>query len=71
MRTSTGFRGGGATVADIALMRRTVGPDMCVKASGGNSDFATAVAMIKASANRIGAGVSIATATGTTATGSC
>ncbi|MDX9848277.1 MAG: deoxyribose-phosphate aldolase [Tenuifilaceae bacterium] len=69
VKTSTGFSGGGATVADIALMRRTVGPDMGVKASGGIRDFATAVAMIKAGANRIGAGASVAIVTGATATG--
>jgi deoxyribose-phosphate aldolase len=69
VKTSTGFVSGGATVADIALMRRVVGPDMGVKASGGIRDFATAVAMIKAGANRIGAGASVAIITGSTATG--
>lgn len=70
VKTSTGFSGGGATVADIELMRRTVGPDMGVKASGGIRDFATAVAMIKAGANRIGAGASVAIISGAAATGS-
>jgi len=70
VKTSTGFSGGGATIADIQLMRRVVGPDLGVKASGGIRDFATAVAMIKAGANRIGAGASVAIVTGATASGS-
>jgi len=69
VKTSTGFSGGGATVADIELMRRVVGPNLGVKASGGIRDFATAVAMIRAGANRIGAGASVAIVTGATATG--
>ena len=69
VKTSTGFSGGGATIADIQLMRRVVGPDMGVKASGGIRDFATAVAMIKAGANRIGAGASVAIITGAAETG--
>jgi ribokinase len=60
VKTSTGFAAGGATVADIALMRKTVGPDMGVKASGGIRDFETALAMIRAGANRIGCGSSMA-----------
>jgi deoxyribose-phosphate aldolase len=60
VKTSTGFTGDGATVEDVALMRRVVGPDMGVKASGGIRDFKTAVAMINAGANRIGAGGSVA-----------
>jgi deoxyribose-phosphate aldolase len=61
VKTSTGFGPGGATVEDVALMRETVGRDMGVKASGGVRDRATAEAMIKAGANRIGtsAGVQI------------
>lgn len=70
VKTSTGFSGGGATVPDIELMRRVVGPDMGVKASGGIRDFATAVAMIRAGANRIGAGASVAIVTGGQAAGS-
>lgn len=54
VKTSTGFTGGGATLEDIALMRKVVGPDFGVKASGGVRDFATAVQMIQAGANRIG-----------------
>ncbi|MBE0650146.1 MAG: deoxyribose-phosphate aldolase [Bacteroidales bacterium] len=60
VKTSTGFTGSGATVEDIKLMRRVVGPDMGVKASGGIRDYKTAVAMINAGANRIGAGGSVA-----------
>jgi len=69
VKTSTGFGGGGATVADIELMRRTVGPDMGVKASGGIRDFKSAVALIKAGATRIGAGASVAIITGAGVTG--
>jgi deoxyribose-phosphate aldolase len=54
VKTSTGFGPGGATVDDISLMRRTVGPEIGVKASGGVRDYDTAVAMIKAGASRIG-----------------
>jgi len=61
VKTSTGFSSGGATVADIALMRETVGPELGVKASGGVKTAEDALAMIKAGANRIGtsAGVKI------------
>ena len=59
VKTSTGFSTGGATVEDVELMRKTVGPDMGVKASGGIKDFATALAMIKAGATRIGAGAGV------------
>jgi deoxyribose-phosphate aldolase len=63
VKTSTGFGPGGATVADVALMRRTVGPDMGVKAAGGIRTLADAQRMIDAGANRIGAsaGVQIVT----------
>ncbi|MGI5920084.1 MAG: deoxyribose-phosphate aldolase [Christensenellales bacterium] len=54
VKTSTGFSTGGATVEDVALMRRTVGPTMGVKASGGVRDYDSAVAMIKAGATRLG-----------------
>jgi len=54
VKTSTGFLGGGATVADVALMRRSVGPKIGVKASGGIRTAADAKAMIEAGANRIG-----------------
>lgn len=61
VKTSTGFGPGGATVADIALMRTAVGPAIGVKASGGVRSLAAAQALIAAGANRIGtsAGVSI------------
>jgi deoxyribose-phosphate aldolase len=54
VKTSTGFSSGGATVEDVALMRRIVGNEMGVKASGGIKDWSAAVAMIKAGADRIG-----------------
>lgn len=60
VKSSTGFSSGGATVKDIALMRRVVGKEMGVKASGGIKDYATAVAMIKAGANRLGVSAGIA-----------
>lgn len=60
VKTSTGFNGGGATVEDIALMRRTVGPDLGVKASGGVRSREDAQAMIDAGATRIGASSGIA-----------
>ncbi|PTV93270.1 deoxyribose-phosphate aldolase [Halanaerobium saccharolyticum] len=55
VKTSTGFGSGGATVEDIALMRKTVGEKMGVKASGGIHSLAEAEAMIEAGATRIGA----------------
>lgn len=64
VKTSTGFSTGGATVADVALMRKTVGPEMGVKASGGIRDFKTAQAMVEAGANRLGVSASIAIVTG-------
>ena len=54
VKTSTGFNKAGATVADIALMRRTVGPKMGVKAAGGVRSYEDAVAMIRAGATRLG-----------------
>jgi deoxyribose-phosphate aldolase len=54
VKTSTGFSSGGATVEDVALMRRIVGNEIGVKASGGIKDWPAAVAMIKAGADRIG-----------------
>lgn len=55
VKTSTGFSTGGATAEDVALMRKTVGPDMGVKASGGIRTLADAVKMIEAGASRLGA----------------
>jgi len=60
VKTSTGFSSGGATKDDIALMRKTVGKDLGVKASGGVRDYKTAMDMINAGASRIGASASIA-----------
>jgi deoxyribose-phosphate aldolase len=65
VKTSTGFSSGGAKVEDIALMRRTVGPKMGVKASGGVRDYATAMAMIAAGATRLGTSSGVAIVTGT------
>ncbi len=61
VKTSTGFGPGGATVADVMLMRETVGPELGVKASGGVRDLDAALQMIEAGATRIGtsSGVSI------------
>lgn len=61
VKTSTGFSTGGATAEDIALMRKTVGPDIGVKASGGVRTKEDVMVMIEAGASRIGAsaGVSI------------
>jgi deoxyribose-phosphate aldolase len=55
VKTSTGFGPSGATVEDVALMRRTVGPEMGIKAAGGIRTAADAQAMIAAGATRIGA----------------
>ncbi|CYV94889.1 deoxyribose-phosphate aldolase [Streptococcus suis] len=60
VKTSTGFSTGGATVADVALMRKTVGPDMGVKASGGARSYEDAIAFIEAGASRIGASSGVA-----------
>ena len=65
VKTSTGFGKGGATVEDVALMRRIVGDDMGVKASGGIHSREDAKKMISAGANRIGASASIAIVSGT------
>ncbi|MCD4691005.1 deoxyribose-phosphate aldolase [bacterium] len=59
VKTSTGFSTGGATTADVALMRATVGSDMGVKASGGIRDLETATEMLEAGATRIGASASV------------
>jgi deoxyribose-phosphate aldolase len=64
VKTSTGFGPGGATVEDIALMRRLVGPEMGVKASGGVRTREDAEKMAQAGADRIGASASVAIVTG-------
>jgi deoxyribose-phosphate aldolase len=63
VKTSTGFGPGGATAADVALMKRVVGPAMEVKASGGVRDTKGALEMIQAGATRIVASASIAIVT--------
>ncbi|NJF25854.1 deoxyribose-phosphate aldolase [Thermococcus sp. Bubb.Bath] len=55
VKTSTGFGTGGATVEDVKLMRKVVGPEMGVKAAGGIHAYEQALAMIEAGATRIGA----------------
>lgn len=60
VKTSTGFSRSGATVEDVALMRRTVGAGVGVKASGGVRDYPTAVKMIEAGATRLGSSSGIA-----------
>lgn len=69
VKTSTGFSTGGAKVADIRLMRETVGPDMGVKASGGVHNAEEAQAMIEAGATRIGASTGVAIVSGATGEG--
>ena len=64
VKTSTGFGKGGATVEDVALMRRIVGPGLGVKASGGVRTADDAIKMAQAGANRIGASASVAIVTG-------
>ncbi len=59
VKTSTGFSTAGAKVEDVALMRRTVGADLGVKASGGIRDKDTAEAMVKAGANRLGTSATV------------
>lgn len=59
VKTSTGFSTGGATVEDVALMRKTVGTACKVKASGGIRDAATAKAMVEAGADRLGTSATV------------
>lgn len=59
VKTSTGFSTGGATKEDVALMRKTVGPDMGVKASGGVRSYEDVMTMIEAGATRIGASAGV------------
>jgi deoxyribose-phosphate aldolase len=54
VKTNTGFGYGGATIEDVKLLRKIAGDDMGVKASGGIRDYATALSLIQAGANRIG-----------------
>ena len=59
VKTSTGFSTGGAKKEDVQLMRKTVGENIGVKASGGIRDYKTSLEMIEAGANRIGASAGI------------
>jgi deoxyribose-phosphate aldolase len=65
VKTSTGFGKGGATVEDVQLMRRIVGSDIGVKASGGVRTAEDALKMAQAGANRLGASASVSIVTGT------
>ena len=67
VKTSTGFSTAGATVADVQLLRETVGAKFGVKASGGIREAQTALAMIAAGATRLGtsSGLAIVTGNGT------
>ena len=60
VKTSTGFSKGGATVEAVSIMRKAVGPNVGVKASGGIHNRAEAEAMVKAGASRIGASCGVA-----------
>jgi len=71
VKTSTGFSKGGATAEVVALMRKTVGPDMGVKASGGVRTYEDAVMMISAGANRLGASAGISIIAGPSGDASC
>jgi deoxyribose-phosphate aldolase len=64
VKTSTGYGAGGATVADVALLRRVAGDDMGVKASGGIRTRADAIRMIEAGASRLGTSAGVAIVTG-------
>ena len=64
VKTSTGFGGGGAKADDVALLRKVVGDEMGVKASGGIRTAADALAMVRAGADRIGASASVAIVSG-------
>jgi deoxyribose-phosphate aldolase len=59
VKTSTGFGPGGATAADVALMRRVVGADMGVKAAGGVRDLEGLKTMVAAGASRVGASAGV------------
>jgi deoxyribose-phosphate aldolase len=59
VKTSTGFSKGGANASDVALLRRVVGREMGVKASGGIRDLETAAKMVESGATRIGASASV------------
>jgi len=64
VKTSTGFSTGGATEADVALMRQTVGSGLGVKASGGIRTYPVALQMVRAGATRLGLSASVAVVQG-------
>ena len=66
VKTSTGFSTGGATEADVALLRRVVGPQLGVKASGGIRTYEAALRMVLAGATRLGLSTSLAVVQGAT-----
>ena len=68
VKTSTGFGPGGATLEDVELMRRTVGPQVRIKASGGIRNREDALKMIAAGADRLGTSAGISIVTGAPAT---
>lgn len=68
IKTSTGFSTGGATVADVLLMRDHVGPGVSVKASGGIRELSTALSMLAAGATRLGTSSGVAIVNGLTGT---
>ena len=70
IKTSTGFSTAGANIADVTLMRKTVGPNIGVKAAGGTRSYADAEAFIKAGATRIGTSAGVAIVNGETANSS-
>jgi deoxyribose-phosphate aldolase len=69
VKTSTGFSTGGATEADVALLRRVVGPRLGVKASGGIRTYEAALQMVRAGATRLGLSASVAVARGAAGSG--
>mgnify|MGYP002673316600 FL=1 len=70
VKTSTGFSTAGANIADVILMRKTVGPNIGVKAAGGTRSYADAESFIKAGATRIGTSAGVAIVNGETANSS-
>lgn len=70
VKTSSGFSTAGANIADVTLMRKTVGPNIGVKAAGGTRSYADAEAFIKAGATRIGTSAGVAIVNGETANSS-
>lgn len=64
VKTSTGFSSAGASVSDVARMRRIVGPDLGVKASGGIRTLAQALALLEVGANRLGCSRSVSIVSG-------